>query len=213
MTYLRSNQQTFFAPIPDAPAISFSWPTNNRKLFTSPGEYFARTRVNAQYGRPGWTRDCGKRFHRGCDIAPVSQTSEGKTHTVMFSDCATGQEFPGNEPGWIPNDDIFAVTAGRCVEIQSDPSVSTLGLFAILEHSWPDSDLKFYSLYAHLQSVSVILQQAVSAGALIGTMGQTSSSADAREWMAIAPHLHLEFWNEAGESYDPEMMLRRFIRD
>jgi hypothetical protein len=42
-------------------------------------------------------------------------------------------------------------------------------------------------------------------------MGQTSRSADARNWLAIAPHLHFEARNESGQNYDPVEFLRRFL--
>ena len=49
------------------------------------------------------------------------------------------------------------------------------------------------------------------AGQKLGVMGQTSRSADARNWMAVAPHLHFEVRNAAGESYDPVEFLSRFV--
>ena len=210
MTFLRSNRDTSFAPIPAAQTVEFAWPTNNHELFLHPESFFARTKVNPDYGRPGWTRDCGKRFHRGCDIAPVNQSADGKLHRVMFTDCKTGKEFPGDEPGWIPHDDIFAAASGVVVEINADPLSSTLGSHIIIEHHWRTGE-KYYSLYAHLNTIVVTVESIVSAGETIGQMGQTSSSVDAREWMAIAPHLHLEFWNEAGQSYDPVVMLGQFL--
>jgi murein DD-endopeptidase MepM/ murein hydrolase activator NlpD len=210
MSFLRSNEQKQFIPAPAISGMSFAWPTDNRKLFTDPGAYFARTRVNPDYGRPGWTRDCGKRFHRGCDIAPSIKSPDGRMHTVMFSDCATGKEYSSDEPGWIPHDEVFAVTSGTIVEVNLDPTACTLGNYVIMEHTWPDNSGRFYSLYAHLMSVSVSVSDEIKSGVTLGHMGQTSSSPDACKWMAIAPHLHLEFWSGIGESYDPEEMLRRF---
>jgi murein DD-endopeptidase MepM/ murein hydrolase activator NlpD len=42
-------------------------------------------------------------------------------------------------------------------------------------------------------------------------MGQTSRSADARNWMAIAPHLHFEVRDADGHAYDPVEFLKRFL--
>jgi len=72
-------------------------------------------------------------------------------------------------------------------------------------------DDRFYSLYAHLRSLYVSTGQCVRAGDIIGRMGQTSSSADARNWMAIAPHLHLEIHNGEGHPVDPVEMLKRYL--
>lgn len=210
MSYLRLTGTNSFVPLPRK-QVTLTWPTANRHLHLHPELFFARTPVNADYGKPGWTRDCGKRFHLGCDIAPLVKRPDELTHTVMFSDCATGTEFPGHEPGWIPEDDIFAVGPGVVVEINSESSTSTLGKYVIIEHRWPECGEAFYSLYAHMDEVGVTTGSVVNPGNVIGRMGRTSSSADAREWMAIAPHLHLEFWNDNGESYDPAEMLRRFI--
>jgi len=211
MSYLRSTETTLFIPLPVRKTISLAWPTPNHHLFQNPERYFARTPVNPDYGKPGWTRDCGKRFHRGCDIAPINKKHDGIKHSVMFSDCATGTEFPGHEPGWIPEDDIFAACPGVVVEINADSNTSSCGKYIILEHRWPECGEAFYSLYAHLDSISISVGSVVKAGDTIGHMGRTSSSADAREWMAIAPHLHLEFWNDNGESFDPVEMLTKFI--
>jgi len=211
MSYLRSTESAAFIPLPVRNNILLTWPTLNDQLHLNPDSFFARTPVNPDYGKPGWTRDCGKRFHRGCDIAPVNKQSDGMLHTVMFSDCHTGTEFAGREPGWIPQDDVFAVCSGVAVELNNDADSSTCGKYIILEHRWPESGEAFYSLYAHLETINISVGAVVKAGDTIGRMGCSSSSADAREWMAIAPHLHLEFWNDNGESFDPAEMLRKFI--
>jgi len=201
-----------FVTIPQDTALALAWPTPNHLLFTQPERFFARTRANPDYGKPGWTRECGKRFHRGCDIAPVKPEPTGKTTVVYFTDCATGREYPSAEPTWTAQDDVFAVADGLVVEREDRPDASTYGCHLILEHGWPATGERFYSLYAHLSSVLIPRQSRIPKGSLIGRMGQTSSSPDARNWMAIAPHLHLEFRDEAGASYDPVEMLRKYVR-
>jgi murein DD-endopeptidase MepM/ murein hydrolase activator NlpD len=198
-----SNQ---FVPLPEGEPLRIAWPTPNRALFDAPERFFARTRVNADYGKPGWTRDCGKRFHRGCDIAPVNVTATGKTTRVIFTDCATGKDFESEEPTFVPHDEVFCVFAGKVAESVKDENASDFGKHVIIEHHWPGSGEKFFTLYAHLAEINVTGQR-------IGKMGQTSRSADARNWLAIAPHLHFEVRNAAGESYDPVEFLRRFVRD
>ncbi len=175
-------------------------------LFDDPGKFFARTRVNADYGKPGWTRDCGRRFHSGCDIAPVHVTATGQTTRVVFTDCATGKDFESTEPTFVPHDEVFSVFAGNVCEVVTDESASDFGKHVVIEHLWPVSGEKFFTLYAHLAKID-------GTGQKIGRMGQTSRSADARNWMMIAPHLHFEVRNAAGQSYDPVEFLRRYLSD
>jgi hypothetical protein len=210
-----------FIPLPNE-TVHVAWPTPNHFLFDDPGKFFARTRVNPDYGKPGWTRDCGKRFHRGCDIAPVHVTATGKTTTVMFTDCATGKDFESVEATFVPLDEVFQVFDGKVVEVVDDETMSDFGKHVVVEHRWPVSGEKFFTLYAHLASIGVEAaslprpagsrdREVAPTGCGLGTMGQTSRSADARNWMAIAPHLHFEVRNAAGENYDPVEFLKRFL--
>jgi murein DD-endopeptidase MepM/ murein hydrolase activator NlpD len=213
--------QTEFAPLPSAEVMRIAWPTPNQNLFTAPEKFFAHTRVNADYGKPGWTRDCGKRFHRGCDIAPVNVTATGKSTTVVFTDCATGRDFESVEPTFLPHDEVFCVFDGTVAEVVDDEGASDFGKHVVIEHRWPGSGERFFTLYAHLARISVgaafqprpsgSRDRNVAPTTALGIMGQTSRNADARNWMAIAPHLHFEVRNAAGEAYDPVEFLRRFI--
>lgn len=207
MLDMRKGGVTSFTALPEE-FLRVAWPTRARTLFSDPASYFARTRVNPDYGLPGWTRDCGKRFHRGCDIAPVRVRATGGTATVLFSDCATGREYPSVEPAFEPDDDIFAVHAGRVAEVNDTESKSSLGLFVVVEHRWPSSGRVFHTLYAHLADLAVQSGDLVEAGARLGRMGATSRSADARAWMSIAPHLHFEVIAESGAAHDPALFLR-----
>ena len=192
-----------FVPLPADEQIVITWPTPNRQLFIAPDKFFARTRVNPDFGKPGWTRDCGRRFHRGCDIAPVNVTPTGKTTRIIFTDCATGKDFASDEPTCIPHDEVFAVFPGTIIEAVTDESDSDFGRHIVIEHRWPVTGAKFFTLYGHLAELKT--------DNCIGLMGQTSRSADARNWMAIAPHLHFEVRNAAGNAYDPVEFLKRFL--
>jgi len=201
-----------FVPLPSHETIRVAWPTPNHSLFDSPQRFFARTRGNPDYGKPGWTRDCGKRFHRGCDIAPVKVTATGKTTRVVFTDCATNRDFESEEPAFLPHDDVFCVLDGKVAEIVSDENASDFGKHIVVEHNWPRSGEKFYTLYGHLSEEAVSdPPSAISRGQAIGRMGQTSRSADARNWMAIAPHLHFEVRDVQGRAYDPVEFLQEFL--
>jgi hypothetical protein len=200
--------QSFIA-LPSDETIRIAWPTPNHLLFDTPERFFARTRVNPDYGKPGWTRDCGKRLHRGCDIAPVNVTATGKTTRVIFTDCATNKDFESEEPTFVPHDDVFCVFDGVVHEVVTDENASGFGKHVVIQHIWPCSGAKFFTLYAHLAEVNI--QKSVVRSQRIGKMGQTSRSADARNWMAIAPHLHFEVRDAEGQAYDPVEFLRRFL--
>ncbi len=190
-----------FVPLPAEEQIVITWPTPNQQLFTAPEKFFARTRVNPGFGKPGWTRDCGRRFHRGCDIAPVNVTSTGQTTRVIFTDCATGKDFASDEPTFIPHDEVFCVYPGQIIEAVTDESTSDFGRHIVVEHHWPVTGVKFFTLYGHLAKL----------GNGFGWMGQTSRGADARNWMAIAPHLHFEVRDATDNAYDPVKFLKRFL--
>lgn len=204
--------KTEFAAIPDDPALRLVWPTGNHLLVERPGSFFARTRANPDYGKPGWTRDCGRRFHAGVDIAPARPIATAQTTRVLFTDCTTGTDYESKEPVWRVDEEVFAVCDGVVVEVNRDPAQSTLGAFVVVRHMWPTLGRPFFSLYAHLAEMYVAHEDRVDAGTRVGQMGQSSSSADARNWMAIAPHLHLEFHNETGSPYDPVQMLQRYLK-
>ncbi|MCS6771457.1 MAG: M23 family metallopeptidase [Kiritimatiellae bacterium] len=197
---------TTFDPIPFL-VPPLAWPTRSRCLFSHPERYVARTRANPLYGMPGWTRDCGRRFHRGVDIAPVRMEPSGENVTVMYSDCHTGREYPFEEDGWIPVDEVYAVVEGEVVEANPNPEASDLGVYVAIRHRV--GDCLFYTLYAHLADLTVTAGQRLRTGTLLGPMGQTSRSEDARRWMAVSPHLHFEVLSETGRAYDPLEFLRK----
>ena len=192
-----------FVPLPDDEPLRATWPTPNHNLIVAPEKFFARTRVNPDYGKPGWTRDCGRRFHRGADIAPINVTPTGKTTRVIFTDCATNTDFESDEPTFIPHDEIFAVCPGNVIELVTDENASDFGKHVLLEHRWPRTGTVFFTLYGHLSEVAINGQR-------LGRMGQSSRSADARNWMQIAPHLHFEVRDAENRAYDPAEFLFRF---
>lgn len=200
-----------FLPLPGGEPLRLAWPTPNRHLFRAPDRYFARTRANPDYGTPGWTRDCGRRFHRGCDIAPLHVAPTGALTRVLFTDCATGADYPSDEPTWVPYDTVYCVREGVVAEVVTDASLSDFGKHVVVRHVWLGSGAEFYTLYAHLAEVLIGDRLSVSGGQALGAMGQTSRSADARNWMRIAPHLHFEVRDGAGGHYDPAEFLRRYL--
>ena len=196
-----------FKGLPHHPRIQLAWPTPNHHLFDRPAAFFARTGANPNYGRPGWTRDCGQRVHGGCDIASINFTPTGQTVAVLFTDCRTGNEYPSREPTFIPNDPVFCVFEGRVEDAVADAETSDFGIHVMIQHRWPKTGSRFFTLYAHLAYLAVQPGSLVERGQPLGAMGTTSRIADARNWMAIAPHLHFEVWDENQDRLDPEAFL------
>ncbi len=200
-----------FQPLPRSESLVATWPTPRRDLFSQSDSYIARTPANPSYGQPGWTRDAGRRFHGGVDIAPLHRSPAGYSVRLMFTDLATGAEYPGEAPVWIPEDEVFAVSAGVVEESVAQEAVSDFGLHVVIRHQWPDSGHALFTLYGHLSALHVSVGQAVSAGMAIGCMGTTSRIADARLWMSAFPHLHFEAWDAERRRYDPLEFLRSYL--
>ena len=120
-----------------------------------------------------------KRFHRGCDIAPVKPTPTGRTTTVQFTRCETGEDYLSTEPTFTADDPVFAVFQGRVHEAVTAESESDFGIHVVLEHSWPDGS-SFFTVYGHLSELRVHAGDGVQTGQQIGRMGATSRSPDAR---------------------------------
>lgn len=202
-----------FQPLPEDEALRLAWPTRRRDLFTDPGSYVVRTPANPDYGKPGWTRDAGRRLHRGVDIAPQRRHPTGAIIRLNFTDLSTGREYEDDVPGWQPEDDVYAVADGVVEEAVTREADSDFGLHVVVRHVWPSSGEPWFTLYAHLSGVPVRAGQAVRAGAWLGGLGATSRIADARRWMAAFPHLHFEARDAAHRRYDPLEFLRRYLSD
>ncbi|MEM7392842.1 MAG: M23 family metallopeptidase [Verrucomicrobiota bacterium] len=134
-------------------------------------------------------------------MAPVRVTQTGEKTTVLFTDPASGTDYSSEEPTLVPHDDVFAVFDGVVDEAVHDEAVSDYGRHLVIEHRG------FFTLYGHLDEVRVEEGERVKTGRNIGKMGQTSRIADARNWMAIAPHLHFEVWNPDRKPVDPVLFL------
>lgn len=116
-------------------------------------------------GTFGMVRNSGKRFHEGWDIKSFRRDSDGK---VL--------------------DKVFSVLKGKVVHV-CDVNNGSYGKYVVLEHN--DSNISFYSLYAHLDFVSSDIEEglSVSAGTLLGKMGNTSSVYKIPKGLE---HLHFE---------------------
>jgi murein DD-endopeptidase MepM/ murein hydrolase activator NlpD len=97
--------------------------------------------------------------------------------------------------------------AGTDDERLIGPSLNYYGNVVIVEHPLQTPDgLSVFTVYAHLQSISVAVGDIVEAGDTIGQIGDTG--------IAIGPHLHFEV--RVGEAFDhratrnPELWLRPY---
>jgi len=104
-------------------------------------------------------------FHEGIDIAPIQRNSRG-----------------------VPLDEVRAVAVGTVGYINHKPGNSNYGNYVVLLHHDPLGTV--YTLYAHLAVISPDLRvgQEVEPGAVLGTMGNTSSGAIP----LCRAHLHFE---------------------
>lgn len=75
---------------------------------------------------------------------------------------------------------VGSIGGGRVVTVEK--SDDSFGMFVMIEHHLPEG--AFFSIYAHLGSISVKKGQDVEPGQQIGTVGMTGKT--------TAPHLHLQ---------------------
>lgn len=101
--------------------------------------------------------------HEGIDIAPVHR-----------------------DPAGNPIDPIFAAADGTVVYANERASTSNYGKYVVIEHVIEGS--RYYSLYAHLGSISTAVGARVKQGEKIGVMGYTGVGLDRER-----AHLHFEF--------------------
>jgi len=160
-------------------AEGFVFPTENRALLDGrPEDYFMYVNRNfegekskpwqgGQYGLVRTPVRLGelvvyKRHHEGIDIRPVRRAPDGQ-----------------------PLDPILASAGGVVVHVSSAAGASNYGKYVVIEHVIDGSP--YYTLYAHLASISVKPGQRVKVGEAIGRMGYTGRGLDRER-----AHLHYE---------------------
>ena len=162
-----------------AEALDLTFPTQNRALLQGDGEgfyMFVDREIQGvkttpwEGGQYGYVRDLKvtsggpiyTRFHEGADIKPLERSGTGE-----------------------PLDVVTAAGAGRVVHASAVPGQSNYGRFVVIEHQW--DGCPYYTLYAHLNSLSVTVGQRVAAGEALGRLGYTGAGIDRRR-----AHLHFE---------------------
>jgi murein DD-endopeptidase MepM/ murein hydrolase activator NlpD len=102
------------------------------------------------------------RFHEGIDIRPLHRDAAGE-----------------------PEDIIHAIAAGTVVYTNAVAGNSNYGRYVVIEHRL--DGFPYYSLYAHLQTITVKSGETVNQGAPIAVMGHTGEGIDKER-----AHVHLE---------------------
>lgn len=101
-------------------------------------------------------------LHEGVDIRPENRDAQGN-----------------------PIDPVLAAADGRVVHVSSLAGASNYGRYVVIEHR--EAGSPFYTLYAHLNTISVQPGDAVRQGEPIGQMGFTGAGIDRER-----AHVHFE---------------------
>ncbi|MFT5470296.1 MAG: murein DD-endopeptidase MepM/ murein hydrolase activator NlpD [Verrucomicrobiales bacterium] len=159
--------------------LQLTLPTDNDAIFSNdPSKFYMYTNRNFEGvsskpwtgGKYGYVRNQKRsaegvimtRFHEGVDIRPVRRDKAGK-----------------------PLDDVRSIAKGKVVHTNTVSSRSSYGNYVVVEHDWGHGP--FYSLYAHLMSVSVKPGQQVSNSSTLGRLGYTGNGLNVER-----SHLHME---------------------
>jgi murein DD-endopeptidase MepM/ murein hydrolase activator NlpD len=154
-------------------------PTDNDAIFSDdPSGFYMYTDRNFEGERTkpwsggayGFTRDQKRtaagvlltRLHEGVDIRPVRRDAAGE-----------------------PLDEVRSIAEGTVVYVNTTSSHSNYGRYVVVHHDWGDGP--FFSLYAHLSTVSAKAGQRVAAGEALARMGYTGAGINRER-----AHVHLE---------------------
>ncbi|MCB1100134.1 MAG: M23 family metallopeptidase [Verrucomicrobiae bacterium] len=154
------------------------YPTANTQLERRPSAFYMFTDRNFegskstpwQGGQYGFVRTPQRtkagvimtKFHEGMDVAPVNRDGSGE-----------------------PRDPVMSMAAGKVVHTNSTSSKSNYGQYVVIQHDFDSGP--FYSLYAHLNSISVKPGQIVKPGSQLGILGYTGVGINKRR-----AHVHVE---------------------
>ena len=163
----------------DRGIVDLALPTDNNALFSGDGpafyQYIERNYKGVQStpwegGQYGFVRDpietavgiVYTRFHEGIDIRALRRDPRGE-----------------------PLDEVRAIADGKVVHTSPVAGYSNYGKYIVIEHRWGGSS--YYSLYAHLSSIAVRLDDMVTRSQPIAVMGYTGAGLNRER-----AHLHLQ---------------------
>jgi murein DD-endopeptidase MepM/ murein hydrolase activator NlpD len=166
-------------PIARAEPLRLVLPTDNDGLLTGhPADFYQYVRRDFEGaqtlawegGQYGFVRNPHRfgaeviytRFHEGIDIRPLHRDARGE-----------------------PEDVVGAIAPGEVVYVNAQPGASNYGRYVVVEHQF--DGCPYFSLYAHLQSVTVQTGNRVEAKAALGIMGHSGEGVDRER-----AHVHLE---------------------
>ena len=155
-------------------------------LLSSPLDGAPRLVIDYFGNRRGLKRTNG---HQGIDIAgltgePVRAVAKGR---VVFA----GVDLPGDLKSRQTTPEEAAAFSRN--------ALGKGGIWVTLNHG-----SGFRTCYMHLSTTAVTQQQAVEAGQIIGTLGNTGTTSS-------GPHLHLEFRTDEGGREDPAAHLEKVL--
>ncbi len=168
----------FFCSCSEATPLRLVLPTDNRAIFTDPEAFYMYTDrffegVRSkpwQGGTYGYVRDQKRtgigvvftRLHEGIDIRPLRRDGNG-----------------------VPLDEIYAISDGTVVHVNSSASASSYGKYVVVRHDWPSG--AYYSLYSHNAENFCKPGEKVRAGEAIARLGYTGRGINRER-----AHVHVE---------------------
>ena len=189
-TLPKAMELTLPGPVVEKPLLEFSLPTDNQSIFASQPEQFfmfvdrytpegqVQVWEGGSYGFVRNPRQTAQgtvftKFHEGIDIAPAMRDAKGE-----------------------PLDEVRAIADGVVAYATSSSRTSNYGNYVVLLHQVGTTGV-YYSLYAHLKSISAVAGQTVGRGRPLGRLGYTGSGIDRRR-----AHVHLELGLVLSERFD-----------
>lgn len=176
-------------PLSKKNAFSLELPTNNTAIFSrDPSQFYMYTNRSFEgvssrpwtAGRYGFVRNQRRtshgiiftRFHEGIDIRPVLRDKSQQ-----------------------PLDDVRSLANGVVVYTNKISGRSNYGNYVVVKHNWGDGP--FFSLYAHLRSISVNQGDSIKGGATLGKLGYTGAGLNRER-----AHVHVEFGMMLSERFE-----------
>ena len=177
-----------FSPSAEA-TLKLQLPTENQYIFSkTPEKFYMHTYRNFEgvesnpwtAGKYGYVRTLRRtpegviatKFHEGIDIRPLKRDRYNR-----------------------PTDVVSAIADGKVVYTNQVAGNSNYGHYVVIEHNWGTGS--FYSIYAHLRTISCKTGTKVSAGSPLGKMGYTGAGITRER-----SHLHLELGVMANKDFE-----------